>query len=118
MLGLVRGKAVLVQPTNCIGHGACKDACPQDAIRLVLGTERNGVEVPITDASFQTTVPGLFVAGELGGMGLIRNAITQGTQAVDAIAKLEGEFDAGEAGAHDHHRRRGPGRGGSGPVGG
>lgn len=87
VLGLVRGKAVLVQPTNCIGHGACKDACPQDAIRLVLGTERNGVEVPITDASFQTTVPGLFVAGELGGMGLIRNAITQGTQAVDAIAK-------------------------------
>lgn len=87
VLGLVHGKAVLVQPASCIGHGACKDACPQDAIRLVLGTERNGVEVPITNAEFETTVPGLFVAGELGGMGLIRNAITQGAQAVDAIAK-------------------------------
>jgi thioredoxin reductase/NAD-dependent dihydropyrimidine dehydrogenase PreA subunit len=87
VLGLVRGKAVLVQPASCIGHGACKDACPQDAIRLVLGTERRGVEVPITSAEFETTVPGLYVAGELGGMGLIRNAISQGTQAVDAIAR-------------------------------
>jgi len=95
VLGLVRGKAVLVQPTSCIGHGACKDACPQDAIRLVLGTERRGVEVPITSPEFETNVPGLFVAGELGGMGLIRNAISQGTQAVDAIAAS---------------KRRGPGR--------
>jgi len=91
VLGLIAGKAVLVQPTGCIGHGACKDACPQDAIRLVLGTERRGVEVPLTSPDFETTVPGIFVAGELGGMGLIRNAITQGAQAVDAIAarKLE-----------------------------
>ncbi|HEM47362.1 MAG TPA: 4Fe-4S dicluster domain-containing protein, partial [Alphaproteobacteria bacterium] len=87
VLGLVGGKAVLVQPASCIGHGACKEACPQDAIRLVLGTERRGVEVPITTPEFETTVPGLFVAGELGGMGLIRNAIAQGTQAVDAVAR-------------------------------
>lgn len=94
VLGLVGGKAALVQPTGCIGHGACKEACPQDAIRLVLGTRRRGVEVPVTSPDFETTVPGLFVAGELGGMGLIRNAITQGTQAVDAIA-------AAHSGAND-----------------
>ena len=30
------------------------------------------------------------IAGELGGMGLIRNAVTQGRQAVDSIRKMEG----------------------------
>ncbi|HIL81002.1 MAG TPA: 4Fe-4S dicluster domain-containing protein, partial [Myxococcales bacterium] len=56
ILGLHRGKAVLVKPTSCIGHGACKNACPQDAIRLVLGTHRRGVEVPVSDTNFETNV--------------------------------------------------------------
>jgi thioredoxin reductase (NADPH) len=90
ILGLHKGKAVLVKPTSCIGHGACKEACPQDAIRLVLGTDRRGVEVPVTDSNFETNVPGLFVAGEVTGMGLIRNAITQGTQALDAASAYAG----------------------------
>lgn len=87
ILGLLHGKAVLVKPTSCIGHGACKDACPQDAIRLVLGTKRRGVEVPVTNHEFETGVPGLFVAGEVTGMGLIRNAVAQGTLALNAAAK-------------------------------
>jgi thioredoxin reductase (NADPH) len=87
ILGLLEGKAALVDPTSCIGHGACREACPQDAITLVLGTETRGVEIPLVDSDFQSNVPGLFVAGELGGMGLIRNAIVQGCQAMDAIAK-------------------------------
>lgn len=86
ILGLIAGKAQLVDPTACIGHGACREACPQDAITLVLGTATRGVEIPLVDSDFQTNVPGLYVAGELGGMGLIRNAIVQGTQAMDAIA--------------------------------
>lgn len=86
VLGLVAGKAVLVNPTHCIGHGACREACPCDAITLVLGTESRPIEIPRHDPSFHTNVPGIFVAGEVGGMGLIRNAVTQGVQAVDAIA--------------------------------
>lgn len=90
VLGLVRGKAVLVEPTNCIGHGACKAACPHDAISLVFGSETRGVDIPTVGPDFQTNVPGLFIAGELGGMGLIRNAIEQGRQAIDAIRQLDG----------------------------
>lgn len=86
ILGIVAGKAVLTDPTSCIGHGACREACPQDAIQLVLGTETRGVDIPLVGADFQTNVEGIYVAGELGGMGLIRNAITQGAQAMDAIA--------------------------------
>jgi thioredoxin reductase/NAD-dependent dihydropyrimidine dehydrogenase PreA subunit len=90
VLGLVDGKAMLVSPTSCIGHGACKTACAPDAITLVFGTESRGVEIPHVGADFQTNVPGLFIAGELGGMGLIRNAIEQGRQAVESISRLEG----------------------------
>lgn len=85
VLGLVAGKAQLVSPAHCIGHGACRDACPTDAITLVLGNEREGVEIPRLGADFMTNVPGIYVAGELGGMALIRNAVTQGREAIDAI---------------------------------
>ena len=90
VLGLVRGKAVLVTAANCVGHGACKEACPTNAITLVLGTRERGVEVPVLDPDFETNVPGIFVAGELGGMGLIRNAIEQGRQVIESVRRLDG----------------------------
>ncbi len=87
VLGLINGKAVLVGPSECIGHGACKTVCPFDAITLVFGTERRGIDIPILKPNFESNVPGMFVAGELGGMGLIKNALTQGAQALESIAK-------------------------------
>src|ERR1700688_3619085 len=87
VLGLIDGKAVLIGPTECIGHGACKTACPFDAITLVFGTERRGLDIPVLKPNFESTMPGIYVAGELGGMGLIKNALTQGQQALEAIAK-------------------------------
>lgn len=87
VIGLIRGKAQLVNPTHCIGHGACRSACPHEAITLVFGTEKRGVDIPHVSPEFETNVPGIFIAGELGGMGLIRNAIEQGRQAMDAIKK-------------------------------
>ena len=90
VLGVIDGKAYLVNPTHCIGHGACKTACPFDAIELVFGTEKRGVDIPQVNEGFETNVPGIYIAGELGGMGLIRNAITQGVKAVDSICKLDG----------------------------
>jgi thioredoxin reductase (NADPH) len=86
VLGLIGGKAVLVGPTDCIGHGACKTVCPFDAITLVFGTERRGLDIPVLKPNFESNVPGIYVAGELGGMGLIKNALTQGRQALEAIA--------------------------------
>jgi len=86
VLGIVGGRAVLVSPGDCIGHGACKSACPVEAITLVFGSERRGVDIPLLTPHFESTVPGIFIAGELGGMGLIRNALEQGRQAVEAIA--------------------------------
>jgi len=89
VLGVSGGKALLVEAANCVGHGACREACPTDAIRLVLGTAERGVEVPVLTPHFESSTPGIFVAGELGGIGLIRNAIAQGRQVIEAVRKLE-----------------------------
>ena len=72
---------------QCIGHGACFHACPTEAISLRIGTEKRGVELPHVNQNFETNVPGIFIAGELGGMGLIKNAVEQGRQAVENIVK-------------------------------
>jgi thioredoxin reductase (NADPH) len=85
VMGLINSKADLVSPTECIGHGACRTACPVDAITLVFGSARRGVDLPRVSPWFETNVTGVFIAGELGGMGLIRNAIEQGRQALDQI---------------------------------
>jgi thioredoxin reductase/NAD-dependent dihydropyrimidine dehydrogenase PreA subunit len=86
-LGIVAGKAVLVNGSACIGHGACAAACPHDAILLVFGTEKRGIDIPSVTPEFESNVPGLFIAGELGGMGLIRKAAEQGRQAIEVIRK-------------------------------
>jgi len=92
VLGMIDGKPKLIKPSACIGHGECMRACPVDAIELVIGSEKRGVELPLLGGDFQTNVPGLYIAGELGGMGLIHNAVNQGSQAMRAIHKsLAGE---------------------------
>jgi thioredoxin reductase (NADPH) len=87
VIGIVGGKGELVSPTDCIGHGECQAACPVDAISLVFGTEQRGVDIPSVSPRFETNVPGIYIAGELGGMGLIRNAIEQGRQAMENISR-------------------------------
>ncbi|MBI1822032.1 MAG: NAD(P)-binding domain-containing protein [Nitrospirae bacterium] len=89
VLGMIRGKAAIINPTHCIGHGACFAACPVEAITLVFGTQKRGVDIPHVKPDFETNVSGIFIAGELGGMGLIRNAVEQGRQAIEAIRKLK-----------------------------
>ena len=89
-IGIIRGKGHLIKPAVCIGHGACEVSCPHDAITLVFGTAKRGVDIPQVNPSFETNVPGIFIAGELGGMGLIRKAVEQGRQAVESIRKLKG----------------------------
>jgi thioredoxin reductase/NAD-dependent dihydropyrimidine dehydrogenase PreA subunit len=94
-LGIINGKAVLTNGASCIGHGACLTACPVEAIKLVFGTEKRGVDIPNVNPKFETNIPGIFIAGELGGMGLIRKAAEQGRQAMDSIRdrKVNGNAD-------------------------
>jgi len=103
VIGLIGGHARLVNPLGCIGHGACEASCPVGAITLVYGDKRRGVELPRLDPNFQTNRRGVYIIGELGGMGLIRNAVIQGRQAADHVIAGEGDVPLrrGKEGALD-----------------
>jgi thioredoxin reductase (NADPH) len=98
ILGFRNGRATVINASRCVGHGACFHACPTQAISLLIGTEQRGVDLPHVDQFFETNVKGIYIAGEIAGMGLIKNAVEQGRQAVDNIAKsldpaIKAEFD-------------------------
>ncbi|WP_353227161.1 NAD(P)-binding domain-containing protein [Novosphingobium sp.] len=86
VLGLIGRTATLIEPWACVGHGVCRDACPVDAITLVFGTPTRGIDVPVLGPGGETSRAGIHIAGELGGLGLICNAINQGRDAIDHIA--------------------------------
>lgn len=87
IIGIVNGKATLINSSNCVGHGACFHSCPVEAISLRIGTETRGVDLPHINQNFETNIKGIYIAGELGGMGLIKNSVEQGQQAIDSIIK-------------------------------
>ncbi len=86
VLGVVWGSADVINGERCVGHGYCEKVCPVGAIKIGLGDIKTRPDIPILTASNETSVPGIFIAGELGGLSLIRNAISQGTAVVQEIA--------------------------------
>jgi putative YpdA family bacillithiol system oxidoreductase len=103
VLGVIGGKAVLVHGSKCVGHALCADACPVGAITLKMASPGRSANLPVLTPALETTVPGVFIAGELGGLGLIRNAFVQGRTVVEQIATRKrvagGAFDVVIVGA-------------------
>ncbi len=101
VLGIVGGTAVIINGFRCIGIGECETACPVEAIEVGLGDLRSRDDVPLLDEHLQTNLPGVFVAGELGGLSLVSNAVREGRKVADYVAIEVSTEGPAAAGIHD-----------------
>ena len=85
VLGVVMGKAMVINGLKCVGHGRCAEACPVEGITVGLGDISGRDDIPDINDHHESNIPGLYIAGELGGLALIRNAISQGKMVMDYI---------------------------------
>ncbi len=87
VLGVVLGTAAIINGERCVGHGYCEVICPVGALKVGLGDVSTRPDIPVLTECYESTVPGLFIAGELTGISLIRNAVAHGKAVIEEIAR-------------------------------
>jgi thioredoxin reductase/NAD-dependent dihydropyrimidine dehydrogenase PreA subunit len=78
--------AQVVRPDDCCGLTLCEQRCPNGSLIITDG-EPIEDRPHMTDELESLDTPGVYLAGDLTGLPLIRNAINQGTHVVKTIAR-------------------------------
>ena len=94
VLALIGGKATIINGHKCVGHSLCAEECPVGAITMAMAKPSSGADLPLIRENHESSVNNLFVAGELGGLALIKNAVNEGRDCIDEIAGRIGELRA------------------------
>lgn len=67
---------------------------------MVMAKPSSSSDLPVISEEYETSVPNLFIVGELGGLALIKNAVNQGRDCMDVIAQrmsaLRGHINAAD----------------------
>ncbi|MBI3664421.1 MAG: NAD(P)-binding domain-containing protein [Acidobacteria bacterium] len=96
-LELINHKAILAHPDRCTSHAKCAEVCPTQAIAMSSNGVLQTLRVPHVKENFETNVPGIFIVGELAGMGLIKSAINEGKLVIDHLKqRLQQETSGAE----------------------
>jgi thioredoxin reductase len=92
--------AIVARPDDCCGLTLCEQRCPNGS--LIVSEGERIPELPrIDDAFAARDAPGVYLAGDVTGLPLIRNAINQGAHAVSAIAASLAREPRREGDAYD-----------------
>ncbi len=97
VLEIERYVAVVARPEACCGLTLCEQRCPNGSLVITDG-EPIGERPRLRADLSSLDVPGLYLAGDVTGLPLIKNAIHQGAHATAEIARgLEGTKRVGAA---------------------
>ena len=86
VLAIERYVAKVARPDDCCGLTLCEQRCPNGSLVVQEG-ELISDRLRLSEELEVVGREGLFVAGDISGLPLIRNAINQGSQVVRTIAK-------------------------------
>ncbi len=95
VLAIERYVAKVARPEACCSATTCETACPNGSLVMKDVNDLAAAEPWVSESLELEGTPGVFLAGDITGVPLIRNAVLQGRQAIDAIAKSKRRASSG-----------------------